>query len=121
VRSSYFILRPPLVAVAPALPPMPILVLVSLIWAFSPGLIKGRLIGLDPTAVGVIRLALAQSALRFGEFTLKSGRQSPYFFNAGNFRSGAALAALGRTYAAAIAGARVDFDVHNRRVGRGVI
>ena len=38
---------------------MPILVLVSLIWAFSPGLIKGRLIGLDSTAVGVIRLALA--------------------------------------------------------------
>lgn len=38
---------------------MPYLILVSLIWAFSPGLIKGRLTGLDPTAVGVIRLALA--------------------------------------------------------------
>lgn len=58
-----------------------------------------------------IRLALAQSALRFGEFTLKSGRQSPYFFNAGHFNSGASLAALGRCYAAAIAEAKLDFDM----------
>ena len=40
--------------------------------------------------------------LRFGEFTLKSGRQSPYFFNAGLFNTGAALAFIGQCYAAAI-------------------
>ena len=51
-----------------------------------------------------IHLCLTQSVLRFGTFTLKSGRQSPYFFNAGLFSSGKAIAALGRAYAAAIAG-----------------
>ncbi len=53
-----------------------------------------------------IHLCLAQSVLRFGSFTLKSGRQSPYFFNAGLFSSGKAIAALGRAYAAAIVQAR---------------
>ena len=43
--------------------------------------------------------ALERGVLRFGEFTLKSGRKSPYFFNAGLFNTGAALAALGRFYA----------------------
>jgi len=58
-----------------------------------------------------IELALARGALRFGSFTLKSGRESPYFFNAGLFNTGAALAALGACYADAIAGAGLAFDV----------
>ncbi|MFN3713782.1 MAG: orotate phosphoribosyltransferase [Alcanivoracaceae bacterium] len=58
-----------------------------------------------------IEFALARGALKFGEFTLKSGRQSPYFFNAGTFNSGAALAALGRYYADAIVASGVEFDM----------
>ena len=57
-----------------------------------------------------IEFALAQDALKFGDFTLKSGRQSPYFFNAGTFNSGARLAALGRFYADAIIASGVVFD-----------
>ena len=49
-----------------------------------------------------IRFAIERGVLRFGEFTLKSGRTSPYFFNAGLFNSGAALAQLGRFYAEAV-------------------
>jgi orotate phosphoribosyltransferase len=49
--------------------------------------------------------------LKFGEFTLKSGRQSPYFFNAGLFNTGSALALIGACYAAAIADAGLQFDV----------
>jgi orotate phosphoribosyltransferase len=64
----------------------------------------------DP-ASEFIRLALHHGALRFGEFTLKSGRLSPYFFNAGAFDSGAALAALGRCYAAAIAASAIEYDM----------
>jgi orotate phosphoribosyltransferase len=58
-----------------------------------------------------IDLARRYDVLRFGSFTLKSGRQSPYFFNAGAFASGAALAALGRYYAQAIVDADLAFDV----------
>ncbi len=58
-----------------------------------------------------IDLAIKYQALGFGEFTLKSGRVSPYFFNAGRFDSGAGLATLGRCYAAAIAASGVEFDV----------
>ncbi|HHW75669.1 MAG TPA: orotate phosphoribosyltransferase [Xanthomonadaceae bacterium] len=54
--------------------------------------------------------AIDRGVLRFGEFTLKSGRISPYFFNAGLFDSGAALARLGRCYAAAIMDAGLEFD-----------
>ena len=49
-----------------------------------------------------IELARRHDVLKFGEFTLKSGRVSPYFFNAGAFASGAALATLGRCYAQSI-------------------
>ncbi|GAA1747041.1 orotate phosphoribosyltransferase [Aeromicrobium alkaliterrae] len=58
-----------------------------------------------------VELALDLGVLRFGEFTLKSGRTSPYFFNFGGFRTGAALAGLGRFYADAIVAADREFDV----------
>ena len=58
-----------------------------------------------------IRFAIERGVLRFGEFTLKSGRTSPYFFNAGLFNSGLALAKLGRFYASALMEAGVAFDV----------
>ena len=58
-----------------------------------------------------LQLALRADALRFGQFTLKSGRLSPYFFNAGRFDSGATLAELARCYADAIDAHGVDFDL----------
>ena len=58
-----------------------------------------------------IDLAVQREVLRFGQFTLKSGRTSPYFFNAGLFNTSAALARLGRYYAAAISESGLEFDV----------
>lgn len=58
-----------------------------------------------------IEFALSRNVLKFGEFTLKSGRKSPYFFNAGLFNTGADLTRLGEFYAAAIQASAVDFDV----------
>ena len=58
-----------------------------------------------------LSLALERQALRFGAFTLKSGRTSPYFFNAGLFNDGAALARLGRCYAAALVASGLPFDM----------
>jgi orotate phosphoribosyltransferase len=58
-----------------------------------------------------IQLCLALGVLRFGDFTLKSGRRSPYFFNAGLFNTGRALAELGRHYAAAIENAGLEYEV----------
>jgi orotate phosphoribosyltransferase len=58
-----------------------------------------------------IRLALARKALRFGSFKLKSGRDSPYFFNAGLFSDGKAAAMLGRCYAGALIHSGIEFDV----------
>lgn len=58
-----------------------------------------------------LELALELGVLKFGEFRLKSGRVSPYFFNAGLFNTGYAAAKLGRYYAAAIADSGIEFDM----------
>ena len=58
-----------------------------------------------------IELAQRYDVLKFGAFTLKSGRVSPYFFNAGSFSRGGALAVLGRCYAQCIVDSGIDFDV----------
>jgi orotate phosphoribosyltransferase len=58
-----------------------------------------------------LELALELEVIKFGEFTLKSGRVSPYFFNSGEFNTGYAAAKLGRCYASAIADLDIEFDV----------
>ncbi len=66
---------------------------------------------LQPYQEEFIAFALEAEVLRFGEFTLKSGRLSPYFFNAGLFNSGQKLLRLGRFYAAALANSELDYDM----------
>jgi orotate phosphoribosyltransferase len=58
-----------------------------------------------------IDLCVQLGVLRFGSFTLKSGRESPYFFNAGLFNTGAAIGAVGRAYAAALVASDLKFDM----------
>jgi orotate phosphoribosyltransferase len=58
-----------------------------------------------------IDLCMRLGVLRFGSFTLKSGRESPYFFNAGLFSTGAAIGAVGRAYAAAVMDSDLEFDM----------
>jgi orotate phosphoribosyltransferase len=58
-----------------------------------------------------LSFALDRGVLRFGDFTLKSGRKSPYFFNAGLFSTGSSLAALGRFYARSIIASGISFDL----------
>jgi len=58
-----------------------------------------------------LALVLRLGVLRFGQFTLKSGRQSPYFFNAGLFDTGSAIAGLGRAYGTALAASDLSFDM----------
>ncbi len=66
-------------------------------------------------------LALEREVLRFGEFTLKSGRISPYFFNAGLFNSGAALATLGRAYAQTLVDSGLRFDMLFGPAYKGIV
>jgi orotate phosphoribosyltransferase len=58
-----------------------------------------------------IDLCMRHGVLRFGSFTLKSGRESPYFFNAGLFNTGAAIGAVGRAYAAAVTASHLEFEM----------
>lgn len=66
---------------------------------------------MNPWTRNFLELAVRRQALRFGHFTLKSGRESPYFFNAGSFHDGASLGALARCYADAIQASGIAFDM----------
>jgi orotate phosphoribosyltransferase len=65
----------------------------------------------EPYKQQFIDLLVRHEVLRFGDFTLKSGRRSPYFINAGQLRTGAAIAGLGEAYAACLARAGTDYDL----------
>lgn len=65
----------------------------------------------NPYQQEFVAYALSVEALRFGEYILKSGRKSPYFFNVGDFKTGSTLGQLGRYYAQAIVASGVEFDV----------
>lgn len=66
---------------------------------------------MQPYQQAFIELLVRHEVLRFGDFTLKSGRRSPYFVNAGQFRTGAAIAGLGRAYAACLRAAALPCDL----------
>lgn len=66
---------------------------------------------MQPYKHDFIEFALSRNVLKFGEFTLKSGRISPYFFNAGLFNTGRDLAKLGEYYAQAIQASKIEYDV----------
>ena len=66
---------------------------------------------MHPYQSAFLKLALDHEVLRFGQFTLKSGRQSPYFFNLGKISTGAAMRELGRAYAQALAGSGLEYDM----------
>jgi orotate phosphoribosyltransferase len=68
-------------------------------------------LAMEPYQEAFIDLLVRHEVLRFGAFTLKSGRPSPYFVNAGQFRSGAAIAGLGRAYAGCLQRAGIAFDL----------
>ena len=67
--------------------------------------------GMQSYQAAFLRLAVEHQVLRFGKFTLKSGRESPYFFNLGNISSGAAMRTLARAYADALLASKLDFDM----------
>ncbi|MDO4249110.1 MAG: orotate phosphoribosyltransferase [Neisseria sp.] len=68
-----------------------------------------------------LKFALEQNVLKFGEFTTKAGRQSPYFFNAGLFNDGASTLALARFYAQAIIESKIQFDMLFGPAYKGII
>lgn len=69
------------------------------------------MLGLEPWQEEFLEFAVERGVLRFGEFTLKSGRRSPYFFNTGRFSSGAALGRLGEYYARALEASKLEWDM----------